>query len=95
MIGSSQARLGKLDLASREVSFCKFRDNCRLSPCFGGNPRWKKAGIRFTLKGLRAEAVREERQPAYGKRSKSVSFSILLCVVCGACFISERKWIIY
>ncbi|KAK4285137.1 hypothetical protein QN277_001877 [Acacia crassicarpa] len=70
-IGSSQPKLGRVDLSYRDVSFCKFRDNCRFSTCFGSNTRLKKAGLRFTLKAVQSEVFREERQSAYGKRSLS------------------------
>lgn len=77
MIGSSQAKLGKFDLAYRELGFVNLKDNFRVSNdrvCFGKNIRWKKAGIRFTLRALQSEPVQEEKHSGAGRRSKSVSF---------------------
>lgn len=71
-IGSFQAaKLGRFDLANRDVGFCKLRDNCRFSTCFSANTRLKKAGMRLALKALQSGVVREERQSASGKRSTS------------------------
>ncbi|XP_061374328.1 inactive beta-amylase 9 isoform X1 [Gastrolobium bilobum] len=76
VIGSSQAKLGKSDLAFREVGFCNLRDNFRFSNdrvSFGRNMRWKKAGISFTLKALQYEPVQEEKKRSgSGTRSKLV-----------------------
>lgn len=75
MIGSSHAKLGRSDLVYRELGFCNLKDNCRISNdrvCFGRNMKFKKAGIRFTLKALQSEPVREEKRSGPGIRSKSV-----------------------
>lgn len=74
---SSQSKFGRFDLASREVNLCYLKDNrCRISTCFGGNPRWKKKKpeIRFALKPLQSEAVREETRSVSRRRSQSVRF---------------------
>ncbi|KAF7813690.1 inactive beta-amylase 9 [Senna tora] len=71
MIGSSHPKLGRLDLARTDVDFCNLKYNCRISTCFGGKPRWKKAGLRFTLKAFQSEAVADESKSASGRRSKS------------------------
>ncbi|XP_014518782.1 inactive beta-amylase 9 [Vigna radiata var. radiata] len=75
VIGSSQAKLGASDLASREVGLCNLKNfrvvNDRVS--FGQNNRWKKAGISFTLRAHRTEPVREEnKRSGPGTSSKTV-----------------------
>ena len=77
MIGSSQAKLGASELASREVGFCNLKNNLRVlndRVSFGrNNIRWEKAGISFTLRALQTEPVREEKKPSgIGTRSKTV-----------------------
>lgn len=85
MIGSSQAKLGASELASREVGFCNLKNNLRVlndRVSFGrNNIRWEKAGISFTLRALQTEPVREEKKPSgIGTRSKTVSF--MFCFSC-------------
>ncbi|KAK7331324.1 hypothetical protein VNO77_25546 [Canavalia gladiata] len=76
VIGSSQAKLGKSDLTYRELGLCNLKDNFRFSNdrvCFDRNIRWKKAGIRFTLKALQSEPLLEEKKRSgSGTRSRSV-----------------------
>lgn len=90
MIGSSQAKLGASDLASREVGLCNLKNfrvvNDRVS--FGQNNRWKKAGISFTLRAHRTEPVREEnKRSGPGTSSKTVSFCVLFFTLC---MVEER-----
>ncbi|KAK7303158.1 hypothetical protein RJT34_14059 [Clitoria ternatea] len=77
VIGSSQTKLGKSNLTYRELGFFNLKgNNFRVlndRVCFGENLRWKKAGIRFTLKALQTEPVREEKKLSGSRtRSKSV-----------------------
>ncbi|XP_027361134.1 inactive beta-amylase 9 [Abrus precatorius] len=76
VIGSSQVKVGKYDSAYRELGFCNLKDNFRFSShrvCFDRNIRWKKAGIRFTLRALQSEPVVEEKKHCgSGTRSKTV-----------------------
>lgn len=76
MIGSSQVKLGKSELACGEVGFCNLKDGLRFSNssiCFGRSPRWKKAGMRFTVRALQSEAVIQESRSCSANISKSVS----------------------
>ncbi|KAK7412601.1 hypothetical protein VNO78_04088 [Psophocarpus tetragonolobus] len=76
VIGSSQAKLGASDLASREVGLCNLKNNLRVlndRVSFGQNIRWKNAEVRFTLKALQTEPVQEEKKSSLsGIRSKTV-----------------------
>ena len=90
MIGTSQAKLGASDLASREVGLCNLKTFKVLSDrvSFGQNNRWKKAGISFTLKALRTEPVREEqKRSGPGTKSKTVSFMFCFSMLC---LVEER-----
>lgn len=72
MISSSQVKLGKSDLASRELGFVILKDNCRFSNSrvsFGQNLRLKKAG--FTLRAVHAEPVKEVMKKPSGSVTKS------------------------
>ncbi|KAL1320098.1 hypothetical protein HN51_064840 [Arachis hypogaea] len=74
VIGSSQAKLGMPELGNRELGFINLKDGFRVSNdrvCFGKNIRWKKAGIRFTLRALQSEPVQAEKHSGAGRRSKS------------------------
>lgn len=72
LIGSSQAKLGKSELACRELGFCILKDNCRFSKnrvCFGRNLRWKKAGL--ALRAIHTEPVREDKKQLSGSGTRS------------------------
>lgn len=83
VIGSSQAKIGKTELAYRELGFCDLKGAARVFSaknrvCFAPSPRWRKAGIRFTLRAVHTEAVRSEKVSASARRPKPVSFYLSL-----------------
>lgn len=75
VIGSSRAKIGKTELAYRELGFCDLKGAARVFSaknrvCFAPSPRWRKAGIRFTLRAVHTEAVRSEKVSASARRPK-------------------------
>ncbi|RYR61549.1 hypothetical protein Ahy_A04g018725 [Arachis hypogaea] len=77
VIGSSQDNLGMPELGNRELDFINLKDGFRISNdrvCFRKNIKWKKDGIRFTLRALQSEPVQAEKHSGVGRRSKSISF---------------------
>lgn len=85
MIGSSQAKIGKIDLAYRELGFSDLRGvgkvfsaNSRV--CFGQSTRWRKAGVRFALKAVRSEPLRSDKVSVSARRSKSVGSFFGNCI---------------
>uniref|UniRef100_A0A5B7AL63 Beta-amylase n=1 Tax=Davidia involucrata TaxID=16924 RepID=A0A5B7AL63_DAVIN len=66
VVGSSQVKMGRTDLACRDVGFCN-NLNPKIFPrkskiCFGQTIRWPKASVRFTLKAaVQSEAVAKEK----------------------------------
>jgi hypothetical protein len=93
VIGTSQAKIGKTDLAYRELGFSDLRGvgkvfsaNSRV--CFGQSTRWRKARVRFALKAVQSEPLRSEKVSVSARRSKSVSsffvnllFWLVMCLV--------------
>lgn len=89
VIGSSQAKLGKSDLVIREQGFCFVKESCRIGNnrvSFGGNMRWKKDDLRFSLRAVHhAEPVLEKKKKSHSGSgtgsSDSVSFLFWFCFV--------------
>ncbi|KAI4317649.1 hypothetical protein L6164_025503 [Bauhinia variegata] len=76
LIGSSQAKLAKTDLAYRELGFYNLKNYSGFSAariCFSQRLLWKKAGLRFTLKAVQSEAVPADELSGSAKRSKSLN----------------------
>ncbi|XP_062176191.1 inactive beta-amylase 9 [Alnus glutinosa] len=76
VIGTSQVKIGKTDLAYRELGFSDLRGvgkvfsaNSRV--CFGQSTRWRKARVRFALKAVQSEPLRSEKVSVSARRSKS------------------------
>ncbi len=79
VIGSAQAKIGKAELAYRELGICGLSggrkvisEKSRVS--FGRSMRWRKSGIRFALKAIQSEPLRSEKVSGQARTSKSVSF---------------------
>lgn len=76
MIGSAQAKIGKAELAYRELGICGLSggrkvisEKSRVS--FGRSMRWRKSGIRFALKAIQSEPLRSEKVSGQARTSKS------------------------
>ncbi|XLS56870.1 hypothetical protein HN51_006625 [Arachis hypogaea] len=78
------------ELENRELGFINLKDGFRVSNdgvCFGKNIRWKKAGIRFTLRALQSEPVQAE------KHSGAVDNTIKLNGAGAFAFHPTLEWI--
>lgn len=76
LIGSSQAKTGKIDLAYRELGLGDLRGfgkvfsaNSRV--CFGQSPRWRNARLRFALRAVHAVPAQSDKVSVLSARSKS------------------------
>ncbi|KAG6668184.1 inactive beta-amylase 9 [Carya illinoinensis] len=76
VIGCSQAKIGKTELAYRELGCFDPKGvskafSAKSRVCFSPSTRWRKAGIRFTLRAVQSEAVRSEKVAASSRISRS------------------------
>jgi hypothetical protein len=79
VIGSSQAKIWKTDLAYRELGFSDLRDvgkvfSAKNRVSFGQSTRWRTARVRFALKAVQSEPLLSEKVSVATRRSKSVSY---------------------
>lgn len=72
MFRSSQATVGKAELARTELGFCKLNGNLKTNICFGQSMTWKNARLQLTVRAVQSEAVRSDKVSGPARTCKQV-----------------------